>query len=187
MSERVRRAGGTPNEHHTANSPEQADALALWSDWLAVGDDLRSVIRAYEAEHASELAGLNKPFVRSAETMRARAPLTVPLYSGPLPSAGALAQYEKAVPGAADRIMTMAERERAHQRTIELAAVQDDARRGMAWLGLWLVVALGTLVVAGALAAAGYAAFGFVAGMFAIATFAGVLVQGAHSRRNGSA
>ena len=36
MSERVRRAGGTLNEYNTANSPEQADALALWSDWLAL-------------------------------------------------------------------------------------------------------------------------------------------------------
>ena len=187
MSERVRRAGGTPNEHHTANSPEQADALALWCDWLAVGDDMRSAIRAYEAEHASELAGLVKLPAHPAATTRVAAPAPIPLYSGPIPSPGTLAQYEKAVPGAADRIMTMAERERAHQRRIELAAVQDDARRGMAWLGLWLVVALGTLVVAGALAAAGYAAFGFVAGMFAIATFAGVLVHGTHSRRNGNA
>ena len=40
--------GGTLNEYNTANSPQQADTLALWSDWLAVGDDMWSAIRAYE-------------------------------------------------------------------------------------------------------------------------------------------
>ena len=41
--------GGTLNEYNTANSPQQADTLALWSDWLAVGDDMWSAIRTYES------------------------------------------------------------------------------------------------------------------------------------------
>ena len=41
--------GDTLTEYNTANSPEQADVLALWSDWLAVGDDMRAALRAYEA------------------------------------------------------------------------------------------------------------------------------------------
>ena len=40
--------GGTLNEYNTANSPEQADVLALWSDWLAVGDAMWSAIGTYE-------------------------------------------------------------------------------------------------------------------------------------------
>ena len=40
--------GGTLNEYNTANSPQQADTLALWSDWLAVGDDMWSAIRTFE-------------------------------------------------------------------------------------------------------------------------------------------
>lgn len=32
--------GNTLREYTTANSPAQADVLALWSDWLAVGDDM---------------------------------------------------------------------------------------------------------------------------------------------------
>ena len=48
--------GGTLNEYNTSSSPEQADTLALWSDWLAVGDDLRWAFNAFEDEHADELA-----------------------------------------------------------------------------------------------------------------------------------
>lgn len=40
--------GDTLTEYNTANSPEQADLLALWSDWLAVGDDMWAALRAYE-------------------------------------------------------------------------------------------------------------------------------------------
>ena len=40
--------GDTLTEYNTANSPEQADVLALWSDWLAVGDDMWVALRAYE-------------------------------------------------------------------------------------------------------------------------------------------
>ncbi len=182
MSERVRRAGGTLNEYNTANSPEQADTLALWSDWLAVGDDMRSAIRAFEAEHADEIAGLGKLPANPASTTRVPAPPTVPLYSGPIPSPGTLAQYEKAVPGAADRILTMAEREHANQRRIEMATVSNDERRGMVWLGLWLAVALGALAVAGAFAALGYPAFGLATAMLATASFSGMLVYGTNLR-----
>lgn len=40
--------GDTLTEYNTANSPQQADTLALWSDWLAVGDDIWSAIGTYE-------------------------------------------------------------------------------------------------------------------------------------------
>ncbi|MDY6785229.1 MAG: hypothetical protein SW833_22230 [Cyanobacteriota bacterium] len=36
--------GGTLSEYNTS---EQADALAIYSDWLVVGDDLRKVLRSY--------------------------------------------------------------------------------------------------------------------------------------------
>lgn len=45
---RILDLGGTLDEYNTANTPEQADVLALWSDWLAVGDDMWSAIRSYE-------------------------------------------------------------------------------------------------------------------------------------------
>jgi len=39
--------GGTLAEYNRALTPEQADALALWADWLAVGGDLRAAVERY--------------------------------------------------------------------------------------------------------------------------------------------
>ena len=48
--------GGTLNEYNTANSVEQADLLAAWADWLAVGDDMWAALRTYESQHATDIA-----------------------------------------------------------------------------------------------------------------------------------
>ncbi|HEX5415433.1 MAG TPA: hypothetical protein VFZ25_07190 [Chloroflexota bacterium] len=38
------------NEYNTSATPEEADYLALLSDWQVVGDDLRSAIAVYGQE-----------------------------------------------------------------------------------------------------------------------------------------
>ena len=38
---------GTLNKYNTSDSAEQADSDALYSDWLAVGDDIQSGIEEY--------------------------------------------------------------------------------------------------------------------------------------------
>ena len=72
-------------------------------------------------------------------------------FSGPLPPPEALTQYENVLPGAAERIFQMAERELRHRQSIEGTIVNGDSRR--AYLG----IALGTLVALCALGAAAYA------------------------------
>lgn len=42
--------GGTLNEYNGPSSGLEADAAALWSDWAAVGEDMRAAIGAFEAE-----------------------------------------------------------------------------------------------------------------------------------------
>lgn len=39
--------GDTLTEFNTSLSPQQADYLALQSDWCAVGDDLREAVRQF--------------------------------------------------------------------------------------------------------------------------------------------
>lgn len=165
------------SEYNKASSPEQADAAALWSDWQTVGDAMRSAIRAFEAEHASELAGAGDWPADAA------APATVPVYSGPIPSPDTLARYEQAVPGAADRIMTMAERELAQQQKVEMAAASNHERRRLAWLGLWGVIALAGLALAGTLTVLGQPALGFAIAMLAIAVFTVALAYGVRKSR----
>ena len=48
--------GGTLNEYNTANSGEQADLLAAWADWLAVGEDLRAAFGTYEGQYIMDTA-----------------------------------------------------------------------------------------------------------------------------------
>jgi hypothetical protein len=36
------------NVYNESLTPEQADALAMWADWSAVGDDIRRAIRRYK-------------------------------------------------------------------------------------------------------------------------------------------
>jgi uncharacterized membrane protein len=54
-------------------------------------------------------------------------------FSGPLPPPAILAQYDRVVPGAAERIITMAEEQSRHRRPMESQLVVSDiadARRG---------------------------------------------------------
>ncbi|HET6385588.1 MAG TPA: hypothetical protein VFJ58_19525 [Armatimonadota bacterium] len=44
-------SGSLFSEYNDALSGEQADTLALASDWRAVGDELRIVMRQFAAEH----------------------------------------------------------------------------------------------------------------------------------------
>jgi uncharacterized membrane protein len=46
--------------------------------------------------------------------------------SGPLPSSAEFAGYERALPGTAERILSMAEKEAAHRQEMEKEVVQDS-------------------------------------------------------------
>lgn len=42
--------GNTLNEYNESSTPEEADARALASDWLVVGEALREAVQRYRAE-----------------------------------------------------------------------------------------------------------------------------------------
>jgi uncharacterized membrane protein len=67
-------------------------------------------------------------------------------FSGPIPHPDILAGYEKIVPGAAERIIQMAESEQKHRHCLENTALQADiseAKRGQI-----LAFSIGSVVVA---------------------------------------
>ena len=57
-------------------------------------------------------------------------------HSGPLPSPDTLARYEQLMPGLADRIVQMAEREQEHAITAQQKALESDIRAREATLRL---------------------------------------------------
>ena len=51
------------------------------------------------------------------------------MYSGPLPTSKEFNGYEQTLPGAADRILTMAEKESEHRRTNETKIVDHSVKK----------------------------------------------------------
>src|SRR6266542_3762073 len=67
-------------------------------------------------------------------------------FAGPLPPPSTLQRYEELVPGAADRILAMAERNQAHRHALETAAIYHEIRasdRGQ--IGAVLVALAGSI------------------------------------------
>ena len=48
--------GGALNRYSVTTSGSRADALAMWADWQAVGDDMRAALQAYRAEREDKAA-----------------------------------------------------------------------------------------------------------------------------------
>lgn len=73
-------------------------------------------------------------------------------WSGPYPPPNLLQGYEDVLPGSADRLIKMAEKQQDHRHYLEKIAIEGGSRR--AWWGLWLgfvislvVLGLGTLTI----------------------------------------
>ncbi len=69
-------------------------------------------------------------------------------FSGPIPSPGILKQYNEIVPGAAERILKMAEEQSAHRRQLETKAVDSMSLNAMLGTAAGLLIALAFAAVA---------------------------------------
>ncbi len=47
--------GGTMNEYNASLTGQDADAIAIWMDWAAIGQDMRDAIGTFEEEEAEAL------------------------------------------------------------------------------------------------------------------------------------
>ena len=133
--------------------PVRSDGEAIKGYWENVGSCIRQSIAQFggrvNAGTADGLFGSNPtPDVLSDENHSAHKQR----YSGPLPSPRDFQQYNMIVPGAAERILRMAEKEQAHCQTIvgeTTHRVFRERERGQ-WFGL-IVALLGLSVAAFAL------------------------------------
>ncbi len=46
--------GGTLSQYNFSETPEQADSLAIRSDWMAIGGDISAAIRSFEAKSCAQ-------------------------------------------------------------------------------------------------------------------------------------
>ena len=72
--------------------------------------------------------------------------VTASTYSGPLPPAEAFEKYEAVCPGAADRIIAMAERQAAHRQEIEKTVVNSGSRNSQMGIISALILAIAVLI-----------------------------------------
>ncbi|MYC29849.1 MAG: DUF2335 domain-containing protein [Chloroflexi bacterium] len=118
----------------------------------------------------------------SADTPDLQIQETTIAWQGPLPPPGALQAYDDVIPGAADRILKMAEDQAAHRIQMDRLAVHSEIRSS-----LWGVTA-GFLLSAGVigggiyLIATGHDWAGSMLIGFDLATLAGIFVYGTRSR-----
>ena len=76
-------------------------------------------------------------------------------FSGPIPPPQALEKYEQVCPGAADRIIKMAESQAEHRQKIERTAANSESYSRQAGLIFAFVLALTGIILAGYLAIQG--------------------------------
>ena len=72
--------------------------------------------------------------------------VTASAYCGPLPPAEAFEKYEAVCPGAADRIIAMAERQAAHRQEIEKTVVNSGSLNSKLGIVSALFVAIAVLI-----------------------------------------
>lgn len=104
-------------------------------------------------------------------------------HQGPLPHPSILQEYNNVVPGAAERIICMAEEQAKHRQELEKAVIQSDIRDGKT--GLYLGFTIGVVaIIAGAICIMyGHSISGGVLGGSAVPGLTAVFVYGSRQRK----
>ena len=99
-------------------------------------------------------------------------------FQGPIPPPNTLAEYENIVPGAAERILTMAENQGKHRRNLEVKVIDKDSDRASKGQIFAFIIAM-TIIIGGFLLIwHGKSLEGMTSIIGAIATLAGVFIYG---------
>ena len=112
-------------------------------------------------------------------------------WDAPLPPPVAFQMYENTLPGAAERLLAISEREQSHRHNLENAAlattdrtVTGDSRRSYLGIILAFVLAMTGLLGGIFLIAIGHGGFGLTLCLAPLAGLAAVFVYGTRSRRS---
>lgn len=97
-------------------------------------------------------------------------------FSGPIPPPNIIAGYEEAVPGAADRIIRMAERQSAHRQKLELLTAQTESRDSLLGVLFAFLLGSGCLAACVVMVIAVPGAAGVISGSFVGITGIGAIV-----------
>lgn len=103
-------------------------------------------------------------------------------FSGPLPPPDVLRQFDEVVPGAAERIIKMAEEQSAHRKELERKVINSDISRSKWGQVLGFIIAIAGLVVSAVVAIYGNAFAGGIIGVGTLASLVSVFMYGSRTR-----
>lgn len=104
-------------------------------------------------------------------------------YSGPIPPPDMLQEYDLALPGTADRIISMAERQQHHRFAMDKATLRAETRRSMTGLVCGFFVAIAAYATAVAAFLTGNALIGGITATGYTAAIVSVFVLGSREQR----
>lgn len=67
-------------------------------------------------------------------------------FSGPIPPPDIIEKYERIIPGSADRIITMAEKQAAHRQAMEKKMIESESRDGLLGIIFAFLLGIGCLI-----------------------------------------
>ncbi len=104
-------------------------------------------------------------------------------FSGPLPHPEILRQFEQVSPGAAERIIKMAEDQSRHRRDLENKVIESDIKRSILGQRLGFIISMTGLIISALVAIYGNPIAGTIIGVGTIASLVGVFMYGTSSRK----
>lgn len=105
-------------------------------------------------------------------------------FSGPLPPPEVLERYNSIVPGAAERILKMAETQSLHRQELEKIAVKSGSRDSICGIVAGVIVCTGVLALAALAILKGFGRTGAAIAACDLAALAGVFVYGTQVNKN---
>ena len=103
-------------------------------------------------------------------------------FSGPLPPPEILKKFDEVVPGAAERIIKMAEEQSTHRKDLEKKVIESDIARSKWGQVLGFAIAIAGLAASTLIAIYGSAIAGGIIGVGTLASLVGVFMYGATTR-----
>ena len=103
-------------------------------------------------------------------------------FSGPLPHPDVLRKFNEIVPGAAERIIKMAEDQSTHRKELEKKVIDSDIARSKWGQILGFIIAITGLGISTIIAIYGSAIAGGVIGVGTLASLVGVFMYGSKTR-----
>jgi uncharacterized membrane protein len=104
-------------------------------------------------------------------------------YQGPLPPSAEFAKYETTLPGAADRILKMAEQQSTHRQEIEKMAIVGEIKNSSRGQICAVLIVITAIICGSFLVYAGKSVQGLATIITAIAGIAGTFIYGTRSKR----